>query len=93
MNICCILIFKIAIIQWRIRLSQFLWEFIFLISIRVNFCDCVMWVISFHGITLDYFVASVKVFIDQPDVPLCLLDRMLHHLGILLFIDDFLLDE
>ena len=42
----------------------------FLISIRVNFCDCVMWIISFHGITLDYFVASVKVFIDQPDVPL-----------------------
>ena len=42
-------------------------------------------------ITLDYFVASVKVFIDQPDVPRCLLlDRMLHHLGILLFIDDFI---
>ena len=72
-NICGILIFKITIIQWRIRLSQFLWEFIFLISIRVNFCDCVMW-----------------VFIDQPDVPLCLLDHMLHHLGILLFIDDFI---
>ena len=48
---CGILIFKIAIIQWRIRLSQFLWEFVFLISIRVNFCDCVMWIISFHGIT------------------------------------------
>ena len=89
MNICGILTFKIAIIQWRIRLSQFLWEFVFLISIRGNFCDCVMWIISFHGITLDYFVASVKVFIDQPDVLLCLLDRMLH-LGILLFIDDFI---
>ena len=50
-NICGILIFTIAIIQWRIRLSQFLWEFVFLISIRVNFCDCVMWIISFHGIT------------------------------------------
>ena len=25
-NICGILIFKIAITQWRIRLSQFLWE-------------------------------------------------------------------
>ena len=83
MNICGILIFKIAIIP-------FLWEFVFLISIRVNFCDCVMWIISFHGITLDYFVASVRVFIHQPDVPLCLLDRMLHHLGILLFIDDFI---
>ena len=60
------------------------------IRIRVNFCDCVMGIISFHGITLDYFIASVKVFIDQPDVALCLLDRMLHHLGILLFIDDFI---
>ena len=41
-NICGILIFKIAIIQRRIRLSQFLWEFVFLISIRVNFCVTVL---------------------------------------------------
>ena len=39
---------------------------------------------------MDYFVASVKVFIDQPDVPRCLLDRRLHPLRILLFIDDFI---
>ena len=56
-NICGIIIFKIAIIQWRIRLSQFLWEFVFLISIRVNFCDCVMWIISFSR---DNWIISLR---------------------------------
>ena len=83
MNICdytvensCITVFM------RIHNFSFVFE-----CISVLLC---YWFISFHGITGDYFVTSVKVIIDQPDVPRCLLDRLLHPLGILLFIDVFI---